>query len=40
MQQNVAASSAILAGLVLETEMIQQILRRDLVQESGFTRTF
>lgn len=35
-QRNVAASSAILAGLVLETEMIQQILRRDLMQESVF----
>lgn len=38
-QQNLAASSAILAGLVLETENIQQILRRELMRESVFYQT-
>ena len=34
LQSNVAASAAILAGLVLEKGMIQQILRREIMQES------
>ena len=34
MQNNIAASTAILAGLVLEEALIQQVLRRDLMQES------
>ncbi len=33
-QSNVAASTFILAGLILEAEAIQQILRRDVMQES------
>lgn len=33
-QNNVAASAFILAGLVLENETIQQLLRRELMQES------
>jgi predicted transposase/invertase (TIGR01784 family) len=33
-QNNVAASAFILAGLVLEKEIIQQLLRRELMQES------
>jgi predicted transposase/invertase (TIGR01784 family) len=33
-QNNIAASTAILAGLVLEKELIQRILRRGLMQES------
>jgi predicted transposase/invertase (TIGR01784 family) len=33
-QNNVTASTAILAGLVLEEKVIQQLLRRDLMQES------
>ncbi|UBF27781.1 Rpn family recombination-promoting nuclease/putative transposase [Kovacikia minuta CCNUW1] len=33
-QSNVAASTFILAGLVLEAESIQRILRRDIMQES------
>lgn len=33
-QSNVAASTFILAGLLLETAVIQQILRRDMMQES------
>lgn len=33
-QSNVAASAFILAGLLLEEEVIQQILRRDMMQES------
>lgn len=33
-QSNLSASAAILAGLVLEKALIQQILRRDLMQES------
>ena len=34
MQSNVTAAAAILAGLVLEKGMIQQILRREIMQES------
>ncbi|MDJ0707406.1 MAG: Rpn family recombination-promoting nuclease/putative transposase [Leptolyngbyaceae cyanobacterium MO_188.B28] len=34
MQSNVTAAAAILAGLVLERGMIQQILRREIMQES------
>lgn len=34
MQNNLAASASILAGLVLEEALIQQVLRRDLMQES------
>ena len=34
LHSNVAASAAILAGLVLEKGMIQQILRREIMQES------
>lgn len=34
LQSNVAASTAVLAGLVLEKKMIQQILRRELMQDS------
>lgn len=34
LQSNITASAAILAGLVLEKELIQQILRRELMQES------
>lgn len=34
MQNNVVASTAILAGLVLEEDLIQTILRRGLMQES------
>lgn len=33
-QNNVAASAFILAGLVLEKDIIQQVLRRELMQES------
>lgn len=33
-QSNIAASTFVLAGLVLEAEVIQQIMRRDLMQES------
>ncbi|MGJ5632079.1 Rpn family recombination-promoting nuclease/putative transposase [Nostoc sp. CALU 1950] len=33
-QNNIAASAFILAGLVLEKEIIQQLLRRELMQES------
>ncbi|GAA6620470.1 Rpn family recombination-promoting nuclease/putative transposase [Scytonema sp. NUACC26] len=33
-QNNVTASTAILAGLVLEEKVIQQLLRRDLMKES------
>ena len=33
-QSNVAASTAILSGLVLEKRLVQQILRRELMQES------
>jgi predicted transposase/invertase (TIGR01784 family) len=33
-QSNVAAASAILAGLVLDKEMIHQVLRRDIMRES------
>jgi predicted transposase YdaD len=33
-QQDVAASSAVLAGLVLEKQMIQRILRREIMRES------
>lgn len=33
-QSNLTASSAILAGLVLEAEVIQRLLRRDIMQES------
>ncbi|MEH1846737.1 MAG: Rpn family recombination-promoting nuclease/putative transposase [Nostoc sp.] len=33
-QNNIAASTFILAGLVLEKEIIQQLLRRELMQES------
>jgi predicted transposase/invertase (TIGR01784 family) len=33
-QSNLAASTYILAGLLLEQEAIQQILRRDIMQES------
>ena len=33
-QSNLSASTAILAGLVLEKGLIQQILRRELMQES------
>jgi predicted transposase/invertase (TIGR01784 family) len=33
-QSNVAASAAILAGLVLDKDLIQQILRREMMQES------
>ncbi len=34
MQNNIAASTAILSGLVLKEALIQRILRRDLMQES------
>jgi predicted transposase/invertase (TIGR01784 family) len=34
MQNNVVASTSILAGLVLEKDLIQRILRRELMQES------
>ena len=34
MQSNVTAAAAILAGLVLEKGMIEQILRREIMQES------
>jgi predicted transposase/invertase (TIGR01784 family) len=37
-QSNVAASAAILAGLVLDKDLIQQILRRELMQESVIYR--
>jgi predicted transposase/invertase (TIGR01784 family) len=33
-QSNVAASASILAGLVLDKDLIQQILRREMMQES------
>ena len=33
-QSNVLASTFVLAGLVLESEVIQQVLRRDIMQES------
>ncbi len=33
-QSNLTASAAILAGLLLETELIQQIFRREIMQES------
>ncbi|NJN38997.1 MAG: hypothetical protein HC790_10180, partial [Acaryochloridaceae cyanobacterium CSU_3_4] len=33
-QSNVAAASAILAGLLLETEVIHRVLRRDIMRES------
>jgi predicted transposase/invertase (TIGR01784 family) len=33
-QNNIAASAFILAGLVLEKEIIQQLLRKELMQES------
>ncbi|MBW4507915.1 MAG: hypothetical protein KME64_15570 [Scytonematopsis contorta HA4267-MV1] len=33
-QSNVMASAAILAGLVLEEEVIQRLLRRDIMRES------
>lgn len=33
-QSNVAASTAVLAGLVLEKDLIQSVLRRDIMQES------
>ncbi len=34
MQNNLTASTAILAGLVLEQEVIQRLLRRDTMRES------
>ena len=34
MKSNVTAAAAILAGLVLEKGMIEQILRREIMQES------
>ena len=34
MQSNVAASAAILAGLVLEEKLIQRLLRREIMQDS------
>lgn len=34
LQNNIAASTAVLAGLVLNEALIQQVLRRDLMQES------
>ena len=33
-QANIAASAAILAGLVLETDVIQRVLRREIMRES------
>ncbi|MBW4622960.1 MAG: Rpn family recombination-promoting nuclease/putative transposase [Cyanosarcina radialis HA8281-LM2] len=37
-QSNVAAATAILAGLVLEPEVIRRVLRRELMQESTIYR--
>ena len=34
MQSNIAASASILAGLVLEEDLIRQVLRRDIMEES------
>ncbi|MEH2334613.1 hypothetical protein [Nostoc sp.] len=34
LQRNVAAATAILAGLVLEKGFIQRVLRRDIMRES------
>ena len=34
MQSNVAASTAILAGLLLDKDLIQRILRKEMMQES------
>ena len=39
-QSNLAASAAILAGLVLDKSLVQQILRRELVQESVIYQEF
>ena len=39
MQSNVTAAAAILAGLVLKKELIQQVLRREMMQESVIYQT-